>query len=111
MGITSLESSVKAEASSECLDQFGNVTAIDEAEANNNFTIFPIPVKERLVLECSEYITSINIYQVGGALVKSLLNIESHYVEIPCNDMDSGFYIVRSTAGKKNYVRKFNVVK
>ncbi len=110
ISITTLESANKAVASTECLVQPGT-TSILIKDKLNRFTMYPVPVRNNLVITSSVKLEKIQIYRIDGTLVKSITNVNSYQVEIPCIDLTSGLYIIQTTVGKETYVNKFNILK
>lgn len=108
MSIISLESATKTEASSECLNQTSNLISIN---TDNLFTLFPIPAKNTLWVKSPGSLDNIYIYRLDGTRVKTLNNVNSRLVEIPCNDLGSGLYIIQTNVGEEIHVRKFNILK
>lgn len=109
MSIISLESTTKTEASSECLNQPGNSKLIETDDIL--FSLYPIPAKNSVWVQSSVNLDNVYIYRSDGAMVKSVKNVNSNHVEIPCNDLGSGLYVIQTTVGKETYVRKFNIIK
>ncbi len=112
MKIITMEGSTKAEVSTECLEQ-PEPTSVAAKEAVNNFVIYPVPVRDHVRVRSINnlIISGVAICKLDGALVKSINNTGSNFMEIPCADLNPGLYLLKITAGTETYVRKLNIVK
>lgn len=113
MKIISLTSTTKAEASAECLDQPDEPQqSVYQIEATYNFAIYPVPAQDYIFVKSfdNSSISNIAIYRYDGALVKTI-NEQGSIVEISCNDMKNGIYIMQLTIGEEIYKSKFNIIR
>lgn len=68
-----------------------------------NVTISPNPVQSEITINApsGDAIDRVEMYDVSGRLVRSVNELNSEFVRIDRNDMDSGVYIVLVYAGEK----------
>jgi len=83
------------------------LNTVGVAEQNEiTVSLFPNPVKDRLTIEASEPIHSLEIYTINGALVYKQDNC-SERVEINVDSYSIGTYMVRLTTDSSVEIRKF----
>lgn len=111
MSITAHDNNNIVVASEDCVNQSDTTTSIDAAGTLNEIELYPIPARNKVTVQATDNIINLLIYSVNGELVKSIDNINSTYVEIPCNNFALGLYIVQITLGLETITRKFTIVK
>ncbi len=69
-------------------------------EVAHSFTLYPNPVKDNLSIRSNSIIESVKIYNVQGALVRSLIS-SSMAINLAMDELDSGIYnLVISSEGE-----------
>lgn len=111
MSIRSLDGETKTEASTVCIDQPGVSVLVVENEDFNSLKIYPVPVQNVIHVESSsEKLDAISIFRLDGTLIKSIQDVDSEIIEIPCMSLTTGIYIMQIKMGKETYARKFHIV-
>jgi hypothetical protein len=75
-------------------------------ELSGNFVMYPNPVSDKLVVETTETIDHLEIYNLLGALVYSDTDCAKK-VEISVSDLPSGMYFVRLKTNNNTETLKF----
>lgn len=63
--------------------------------AANELSIFPNPVLDIININSSQNISSIQIYSISGALIKTV-EINNNVVQLDLNDLNSGIYFLKN---------------
>ena len=82
---------------------------INEVQGSDEqFRIYPNPVKNQLTLEiyAGERHGVIDIYNPQGSLVKTV-KINSNYKEIDVSDLPSGMYIIKVPDEREPFIKQF----
>ncbi len=74
--------------------------------ARVGFEIFPNPVSDKLMIEATEAIDHIEVFNIAGAVVFSQKNCTDK-VEINTTDLPAGTYVIRMTTQNAIEVRRF----
>ncbi|MGB0887031.1 MAG: endonuclease [Vicingaceae bacterium] len=80
-------------------DFWNMTTSINENNAANNFSIYPIPSKDGKIqvhFKGNEIVNTIQIYSIGGKLLKSYTNPLVNNNELIIDGFISGFYILKA---------------
>lgn len=86
------------------------VTSIKENVVSREFSLFPNPAKERLVIKyhgASREPVSMDIYNVLGSKVKTI-NHSGFETEINISDLQKGIYFIRFKEGNKTISKSFS---
>ena len=86
----------------------GGVLGITENNRSENFTIYPNPAEDIITINTDKtrpISTNINIYNVAGSLVKTLLMNENQQ-NINVSDLSKGIYIVEIKSEELNERQK-----
>ena len=75
-------------------------------QSGNKTLIYPNPVNEKLTVEAQEIISTVEIYNLMGALVYSQKDC-TNKVEINTADLPSGIYFIRLTNERVSETRRF----
>lgn len=86
---TATNSSVPTQVT--CVD---NQLAVNDVSSGKKLSIYPNPAKDFVVLQSARSISEVKIYNVAGALVKSISNIASDN-KVNVSDLSVGVYIVK----------------
>lgn len=78
-------------------------SSIEEYE--NKFNIYPNPVNDRLMIETSEDVKEVNIYNILGVAVYSTNNFVQN--EINVSDLSEGIYFINIKTDRGEIVKRF----
>ena len=81
-------------------------STVDVAEQSITVSLFPNPVSDRLNIEVSEPVNTVEIYTINGALVSKQQGGLNKMV-IDVEDFAVGTYVIRLTTDNKVEIRKF----
>jgi hypothetical protein len=84
-------------------------SSILEINSGNTCNIYPNPTEHILNIENSSIIDNIIIYDIIGAKVKEVNNINSKIIKIDINNLKSGSYIVKLYSNNKLQTKKIVV--
>ena len=84
---------------------FRGDTSVDE-QRETNFTIFPNPVSEKLVVESEEPIRQCEVYTMTGVLLYSISD-GSERIEIQVDHLPVGAYLIRLTSDGSTQTKCF----
>lgn len=89
-----------------------NTTILATTEIDNNsipekLTIFPNPTSEKLMVNLTTKINSIEIISMDGKMMKQQVNENKNTLEVNCDNLKPGIYFIRIYANKKVYQEKF----
>ncbi|MCX7985785.1 MAG: T9SS type A sorting domain-containing protein [Bacteroidales bacterium] len=82
-------------------------TAVSNTIAST-FDVFPNPAKDRITVLLPSNSSKIEIFDLTGKRIKSLLTNEKA-LNINLNGLPSSMYIIKATSGKQTYLRKIMV--
>nr|WP_256333697.1 T9SS type A sorting domain-containing protein [Epilithonimonas sp. FP105] len=68
--------------------------AVNDVSSDKKLSVYPNPAKDFVVLQSARSISEVKIYNVAGALVKSISNIASDN-KVNVSDLSVGVYIVK----------------
>ena len=85
---TATNSSVPTQVT--CID---DVLAVNDLSSDKKLSVYPNPAKDFVVLQSARSISEVKIYNVTGALVKSIKNVADNKVNVA--DLQAGVYIVK----------------
>lgn len=80
-------------------------TGLDKVAATQ-CTLYPNPATQHIIVSAQEEILSINIYNLQGALVRSITNIANTSTTIAVEDMPRGTYLVETITSRDNTMNK-----
>jgi hypothetical protein len=76
-----------------CLNITNNSVGVVEYTALD-FELFPNPTKGNFTIQANETINGVRIYNVVGALVKDIANVNNNNLVIDADQMEAGVYVV-----------------
>lgn len=82
-------------------------TGIDNNSIPEKLTIFPNPTSEKLMVNLTTKINSIEIISMDGKMMKQQVNENKNTLEVNCDNLKPGIYFIRIYANKKVYQEKF----
>jgi len=98
-----------------------NNTAINNNTTNNNYYLninYPNPFNSYTTIEYhipKEVFVTLKVYNISGELVKTLVNTtqmaNTYSIKVNCNDMSSGVYFYKLTAGDFSETKKYTLLK
>ena len=94
-----------AEADRQLVAHFINTVGITEYDALT-VSVYPNPTREKLTIEVSEPVNTLEIYTINGALVAKQSNCFDK-IEINVEDYVAGTYMIRLTTDRTVEIRKF----
>jgi hypothetical protein len=81
-------------------------TIEDPAE---EISVYPNPVTDLLTIKTNQNVVAVEIYTIGGLLVNSNAIDAAKHIQIPCNNLVQGIYLVNiKTLNGQEHWRKFN---
>ena len=85
---------------------FTRVTGVEEfTNTENNCSIYPNPVNDKVVISAPDNITNISVYSLQGAVVFSK-KVNGRTVELSLSELNAGVYFVKVQSGNNVYVNK-----
>jgi len=81
------------------------LVSVHESEAVSSIKIYPTPVRDNLTLESAGTITSLELYDFQGRLLKKI-NVDSGIFNLDMTSYSRGIYMVHVISGGKMTVRK-----
>jgi hypothetical protein len=84
-----------------------NETAVAQTLASA-FDVFPNPAKDRITVTLPAAGSKIDIYDLTGKRIKSVVTTEKS-LNINLNGLPASMYIIKATSGKQTYLRKILV--
>ncbi len=88
---------------------YGNVS-VDEVTEDQNFSVYPNPVRDNLTIGNGQNISSVRIFDITGKVVYNA-NINDVTTIINVSDFNEGVYVVQIISGNEVTSRKINIVK
>jgi len=98
-----------------------NNTAINNNATNNNYYLninYPNPFNTYTTIEYhipKEVFVTLKVYNISGELVKTLVDTtqvaNTYSIKVNCNDMSSGVYFYKLTAGDFTETKKYTLLK
>ncbi len=116
--IISMDGTRKVEASAECLEHPDPVDPPDTVGISiervpDDFSIYPVPAKDFLFVKSvdEQLIGNVAVYSINGTLMKTIEGNQVEMLEVPCNELNNGFYIMKISGDRSSCFRKFSVLK
>lgn len=91
-------------------DYYVAQTGFEDGPLARDITVYPNPASQALNVELPKELNTtwnLEIFDMVGARVKNIENLQSNYYTVERNGLPSGMYVLRITAGKQQYQTKF----
>lgn len=70
-----------------------DVLAVNDLSSDKKLSVYPNPAKDFVVIQSAKSISEVKIYNVTGALVRSIKNVADNKVNV--SDLQAGVYIIK----------------
>lgn len=82
-----------------------DTTGVSVPEMNTDFTVYPNPVKDNIIIKSSENIQTVSIYNVCSQKIK-VIKLNDTQIKLDISELKSGVYMIETISNHKKSTKK-----